>query len=44
MDTTGEKELMVSAWPYTQYDLTLGREGTPSTTADQPDHLEIVNV
>ena len=43
-DATGDKELIISAWPYTQLDLTLGREGTPATTADQPDHLEIVNV
>ena len=38
------KELIISAWPYTQLDLTLAREGRPSTTSDQPDHLEIVNV
>jgi hypothetical protein len=44
MDATGDKELIISAWPYTQLDLTLAREGTPSTNADQPDHLEIVNV
>ena len=44
MDATGDKELMISAWPYTQLDLTLGREGAPSATSDQPDHLEIVNV
>jgi hypothetical protein len=43
-DVTGEKELIISAWPYTQLDLTLGREGTPSDASDQPDHLEIVNV
>jgi hypothetical protein len=43
-DATGDKELIISAWPYTQLDLTLGREATPTTTADQPEHLEIVNV
>jgi hypothetical protein len=43
-DATGDKELIISAWPYTQLDLTLGREGTASATSDQPDHLEIVNV
>ena len=35
---------MISAWPYSQLDVTLGREGEPSNAADQPDHLEIVNV
>lgn len=44
MDAAGDKELIISAWPYTQLDLTLGGEGTPSTTWDQPDHLEIVDV
>lgn len=39
---TGDKELIISAWPYTQLDLTLGREVAPSNTADQPDHIEIV--
>jgi predicted CoA-binding protein len=43
MDDAGH-ELIISVWPYTQLDLTLGREGTPSTVADQPDHLEIVDV
>ena len=43
-DAAGDKEFMISAWPYTQLDVTLGREGTPNTAADQPDHLEIVNV
>lgn len=43
-DAAGNKELMISAWPYTQLDVTLGRLGEPSTMADQPDHLEIVNV
>ena len=44
MDATGDKELIISAWPYTQLDLTLGCEGTASATSDQPDHLEIVKV
>ena len=44
MDATGDKELIVSSWPYTQLDVTLGRVGTASGTSDQPDHLEIVNV
>lgn len=43
-NATGDKELIVSAWPYTQLDVTLGRLGESSNTADQPDHLEIVNV
>lgn len=41
---TGDKELIISTWPYTQLDVTLGRLGEPSGTSDQPDHLEIVNV
>jgi hypothetical protein len=24
MDAAGDKELLISAWPYTQFDLTLG--------------------
>ena len=43
-DATGDKELIVSAWPYTQLDLTLGQEGIPSGASDQPDNLEVVNV
>jgi len=43
-DATGDKELIITAWPYTQLDLTLGRVGEPSGTSDQPDHLEIVDV
>ena len=43
-DPTGEKLFTISAWPYTQLDLTLGREGTPSGTWDQPDHLEIADM
>ena len=35
---------MISAWPYTQLDVTLAHEGAPSNAADQPDHLEIVDV
>jgi hypothetical protein len=41
---TGDKELIISAWPFTQLDVTLGREGTPSATSDQSDRLEIVDV
>jgi hypothetical protein len=33
----------VTAMPYSQLDLVLDREGSPSVTSDQPDHLEIVN-
>jgi hypothetical protein len=44
MDAAGDKELLISAWPYSQLDLTLRREGTASNTADQSDHLEIVDV
>jgi len=44
MDPTVGRELLISAWPYTHLDLTLAREGTPSTHADQPDHLEIVEM
>ena len=43
-DATDDKELIISGWPYTQLDLTLGSEGTANATSDQPDHLEIVNV
>jgi hypothetical protein len=43
-DASGDRIFTIAAWPYTQYDLTLGREGTPSMAADQPDHLEIVDV
>ena len=43
-DATGNKELIISAWPYTQVDVTLGRIGDASNATDQPDHLEIVNV
>jgi hypothetical protein len=41
---TGDKELIISAWPYTQLDLTLGKEGSPDTALDQSDQLEIVDV
>jgi hypothetical protein len=44
MDATGDRELIISAWPYTQLDVTLGRLGEPSGTSDQPDHLEIIDV
>jgi hypothetical protein len=43
-DATADKLFTIAAWPYSQYDLTLSREATPSTNADQPDHLEIVDV
>lgn len=43
-DATGDKELQIAAYPYTQLDLTLNREGQASATHDQPDHLEIVDV
>lgn len=43
-DATSGRLFMISAWPYTQLDLTLGREGIPNSTSDQPDHLEIVDV
>jgi hypothetical protein len=43
-DATSGDPFMISAWPYTQLDLTLGREGRPSATWDQPAHLEIVDV
>ena len=43
-DPTSEKQFIVTATPYSQLDVTLGREGDPSGTADQPDHLEIVNI
>ena len=44
MDPSGDHELIISAWPYTQLDLTLGEEGSPSSASDQSDHLEIVDV
>ena len=44
IDKAREFEFQVSAWPYTQLDLTLDRVGDPSGTTDQPDHLEIVDV
>jgi hypothetical protein len=44
MDVAGDKELLISAWPHTQLDLTLGEEGSPNPASDQPDHLEIVDV
>jgi hypothetical protein len=44
MDAAGDKELIISAWPYTQLDVTLGRLGEPSGASDQPDNLEIVDV
>jgi hypothetical protein len=44
MDTPGDKEPIISAWPYSQLDVTLGRIGEPSDVSDQPVHLEIVDV
>ena len=44
IDPIGEFKFRVFTWPYSQLDLTLGRIGEPSNTADQPDHLEIVDV
>jgi hypothetical protein len=44
IDGDGNYEFQVSAWRYSQLDLTLGSEGAPALTADQPDHLEIVDV
>ena len=44
MDAAGDKELLTSAWPYTQLDLALGEEGSPNSASDQSDHLEIVDV
>jgi hypothetical protein len=40
---SGTELFTVAAVPYSQLDLTLGREGEPSDASDQPDHLEIVN-
>jgi hypothetical protein len=44
IDATGQLQFQVSAWPYSQLDLTLSRIGEPSATSDQPDHLEIVDI
>ena len=43
-DPSNNKEFIVTATPYSQLDVTLGREGDPSNISDQPDHLEIVNI
>ena len=43
-DATTEKQFIVTATPYSQLDVTLGREGDASNISDQPDHLEIVNI
>jgi hypothetical protein len=40
----GSTHSKFSAWPYTQFDLTLGREGAASAVGDQLGHLEIVDV
>ena len=42
-DASGEKQFVISVAPYEQLDLTLNYLQDPST-ADQPSHLEIVNV
>lgn len=44
IDATGDKEFMISAWPYTELDVTLGSIAEPRGISDQPDHLEIVEV
>lgn len=44
LNANEDYEFQISAGPYSQLDLTLAREETPSTTWDQPDHLEIVDV
>ena len=43
-DPSNNKQFIVTATPYSQLDVTLGREGDPSNVSDQPDHLEIVNI
>lgn len=43
-DATGDKELQITAYPYSQLDVTLGREGEAGSTHDQPNRLEIVDV
>jgi hypothetical protein len=43
-DPSYTKQFIVTATPYSQFDVTLQREGSASNTQDQPDHLEIVNV
>ena len=42
-NASGTELFTVTAVPYSQLDITLGREGEPSAASDQPDHLEIVN-
>ena len=44
VDVTHEYKFQISAWRYTQLDLTLGREGAARSAGDQPDRLEIVDV
>jgi hypothetical protein len=44
MDASGDYEFQISAWPYSQLDVNLGRIGEPSGASDQPDQLEIVDV
>jgi hypothetical protein len=42
-NASGTELFTVTAVPYSQLDLTLGREGAPGETSNEPDHLEIVN-
>ena len=44
LDEIGDYKFQVSAWPYTQLDLTHRQEGMPGTTADQPNKLETVDI
>lgn len=43
-DASSEKQFVISVAPYEQLDLTLNHLQDPSTVADQPSDLEIVNV
>jgi hypothetical protein len=42
-DASGNFQFQISAYHYSQLDLTLGRVGAASGPGDQPDHLEIVD-
>lgn len=44
VDASGDKQLQISAMPYTELDVTLGRLQEARATSDQADHLEIVSV
>ena len=44
VDAGGDKQLQISAMPYTELDVTLGRLQEARATSDQADHLEIVSV